>query len=74
MKKVELFEKLWTLEFKYKQLRLKLECRGISPVEESVLIEIETIIESVQFNLLPDKPKNYIFKTSLKEIRNEKVI
>jgi len=62
--KMEMIERVWSLDTKVKQLRLQIEVRGITE-EETILREIEQELKEVQLCLqesLPEKPVGYIWE------------
>ena len=66
--KIEVFELVWIMDTKVKQLRFKLETIRITTYEDNLLKEVENKIKEVQLylhNSLPEKPKGYVFTTLL---------
>jgi len=63
--KMEMIERVWSLDNKVKQLRSQIEVRGITVEENTILWEIEQGIKEVQLCLhesLPKKPNGYIWE------------
>ncbi len=66
--KMEVFELVWEMDTKVKQLRSKLETIEITTYEDILLKEVENKIKEVQsylYNSLLEKPKGYVFTTLL---------
>ena len=66
--KMEVFELVWEMNTKIKQLRSKLETIEITTYEDTLLKEVENKIKEVQsylHNSLPEKPEGYVFTTLL---------
>ena len=66
--KMEVFELVWEMDTKVKQLRFKLETIKITTYEDNLLKEVENKIKEVQLylhNSLSEKPKGYVFTTLL---------
>ena len=64
IQKMEIIERIWSLDTKIKQLRSQIEIRGIK-MEDTILRDIEQKIKEVQFCLhesLPEKPIGYIWE------------